>query len=110
MDVRTSGSARPATDELVLRRTLERREYLEAVRPSVALRVWRSVRNLVVLIGLWAVLDVALMAAEITMLDRRLPSLTAVITNLARVFRSPEGAPLVVLMSLIAVFVVLTRW
>src|SRR5262252_10866239 len=110
MDARGEDSAPRAADELELRWTLELREFLEAVRPSIGTRVWRSARVLIVLIALWVVFVPALVVAEMAMRDPHLASLPGVLSNLGRAFRWPQGAPLVVFMSLIAVFVVLTSW
>src|SRR5262252_4493872 len=44
MDARGEDSAPRAADELEPRWTLELREFLEAVRPSIGTRVWRGAR------------------------------------------------------------------
>jgi hypothetical protein len=110
VDVRGEDLVLPASDEIELRWTLELREFLQAVRPSVGVRVWRSVRGLMVLIALWAVILPTLLAAQMAIGNAHVPSLTAVLENLAGPFKWPQGAPLVVLMSVFAVFAVLAPW
>jgi hypothetical protein len=110
VDVPGEEAAPPPAVEIELRWTLELREFLQAVGPSVGTRVWSGARNLIVLIAIWAVVLPSLMAAEMAMRDPRLLSLPAVLENLTAPFTWPRGAPLMVFMSLSAVFVVLAPW
>ena|SRR5215467_8523548 len=110
MEIQGEGSAAPAADELELHWTLELREFLEAVRPSIGTRLWRGARVLVVLIALWVVIVPTLVVADMAMQDPHSVSSSAVLSVLGSTFGWPQGAPLVVLMSVFAVFVVFMPW
>jgi hypothetical protein len=110
VEIQGEDSAPPAADEVELRWTLERREFLEAVRPSIGSRILGGARIVIVLIALWSVVLPTLVVAVLAIQDPHLVSLSALLSVLGSAFMWPQGAPLVVLTSLCAVFAMLVPW
>lgn len=109
MAIRTDGPA-AAAEELVLRWTLERREFMEAVRHSVGKRIWHTVRTFVILGAIWTAGTIVFLTAELTIRDGRLPSPRAVLAVLADVASMREAVPMGLVLSCIAAVFMLTPW